>query len=111
MVKALVARIVSAAEAVDLIRTRLCKKCSSVATGYIQRNRRHKLKTRSFRKKSQKGHVSFVWRNDCCSTGRGNRPSAAMILCPGAYIVETVKGIPFRNDSQFQGQQHAGGRV
>jgi dCTP deaminase len=26
-------------------------------------------------------------------------------------IVETVKGVPFRNDSQFQGQRAAGGRV
>lgn len=26
-------------------------------------------------------------------------------------IVEVVKGVPFRNDSQFQGQQAAGGRI
>jgi len=26
-------------------------------------------------------------------------------------IVETVKGVPFRNDSQFQGQQAPGGRI
>ncbi|HVY82711.1 MAG TPA: dCTP deaminase [Steroidobacteraceae bacterium] len=36
-------------------------------------------------------------------------------LFPGAYIcqliLETVKGVPFRNDSQFQGQQFAGGNV
>jgi len=36
-------------------------------------------------------------------------------LYPGAYvcqlIVETVKGMPFRNDSQFQGQHAPGGVV
>lgn len=36
-------------------------------------------------------------------------------LYPGAYIcqliVETVKGMPFRNDSQFQGQRVPGGLV
>jgi dCTP deaminase len=36
-------------------------------------------------------------------------------LYPGAYvcqlIVETVKGVPFRNDSQFQGQLAPGGNV
>lgn len=36
-------------------------------------------------------------------------------LYPGAYvcqlIVETVKGMPFRNDSQFQGQHAPGGLV
>ncbi|MEJ0037514.1 MAG: dCTP deaminase [Gammaproteobacteria bacterium] len=36
-------------------------------------------------------------------------------LYPGAYvcqlIVETVKGVPLRNDSQFQGQHAAGGNV
>lgn len=36
-------------------------------------------------------------------------------LYPGTpicqLILETVKGVPFRNDSQFQGQTSAGGRV
>jgi dCTP deaminase len=36
-----------------------------------------------------------------------------ILLCPGApicqLVVEEVLGVPFRNDSQFQGQTHPGG--
>ena len=44
-----------------------------------------------------------------------NMGTLGISLYPGTpicqLIVETVKGMPFRNDSQFQGQQSAGGQI
>jgi len=44
-----------------------------------------------------------------------NRGSIPILLYPGTpicqLIIEQVDGIPFRNESQFQGQDHAGGNV
>jgi len=44
-----------------------------------------------------------------------NMGTLGISLYPGTpicqLIVETVKGMPFRNDSQFQGQQAAGGQI
>lgn len=47
---------------------------------------------------------------ELCNLGPAN-----ILLYPGTpicqLIIEVVRGVPFRNDSQFQGQQAPGGRV
>jgi hypothetical protein len=50
-----------------------------------------------------------------CKVDRGMFSDEGISLYPGApicqLIVEEVKGQPFRNDSQFQEQDRAGGHV